>query len=426
MNKFTYILTTVLATMLLGAPLAFAQTPSVAIQSLTPGATVTANSFLSFQLVTVGFAAQSYQLTDSFGSLSTAAPENIDPGGKFSWTPAKRDAGTHNLTIVASDYVGDSATVSLSIVVLPPPSVSLQSVSTTGNVMPGSPYSFTISAVGFTNPSYSVSDSFGGSSASSVVVGVSGNFLWTPDIAQSGEHTITVYVYDALGHSASVSQTVQVGAGPTISIPSLTPGNTVAFGTTLSFVVSALNFSPSSFLLSDSFSGSSLRNDSINTGGLFSWVPRVTDIGVHTILIKGIVGAYGKSATTTEVITVTGATTSAAIMVPVVQTPTSTPTVTALPVAPVIVATTTAPAAATGDAFVFKNFMALGEDTTDGVDVLELQKRLVVLGFLSKKQTLGGYFGAATEAAVKKFQRAHHLHPTGYVGFETRTALNKS
>jgi peptidoglycan hydrolase-like protein with peptidoglycan-binding domain len=76
-----------------------------------------------------------------------------------------------------------------------------------------------------------------------------------------------------------------------------------------------------------------------------------------------------------------------------------------------------------GDGYVFRNFIGLGEDVTDGTDVLELQKRLTLLGVYSGKQS--GYFGPATEASVKKFQKVHHLPVTGFVGIATRAALNR-
>jgi peptidoglycan hydrolase-like protein with peptidoglycan-binding domain len=69
--------------------------------------------------------------------------------------------------------------------------------------------------------------------------------------------------------------------------------------------------------------------------------------------------------------------------------------------------------------YVFEHFMGVGDDDPD---VLELQKRLVALGFLTAEPT--GYYGAGTEAAVKKFQTKHGLPATGYVAKNTRAALN--
>ena len=65
--------------------------------------------------------------------------------------------------------------------------------------------------------------------------------------------------------------------------------------------------------------------------------------------------------------------------------------------------------------------MGLGDD--DEPDVTELQKKLIALGHISGSPT--GYYGVATETAVKKFQKANGLIQTGYVNSIVRTALNK-
>jgi peptidoglycan hydrolase-like protein with peptidoglycan-binding domain len=56
----------------------------------------------------------------------------------------------------------------------------------------------------------------------------------------------------------------------------------------------------------------------------------------------------------------------------------------------------------------------------DGDDVTELQERLEELGYLD---TVTGYFGTDTEAAVKKFQRNNDLDDDGVVGGGTRSVL---
>jgi hypothetical protein len=55
--------------------------------------------------------------------------------------------------------------------------------------------------------------------------------------------------------------------------------------------------------------------------------------------------------------------------------------------------------------------------------VATLQQRLVADGFYSGPVT--GYYGTLTEVAVEKFQTAHGIAATGYVGPSTRAALNE-
>ena len=100
----------------------------------------------------------------------------------------------------------------------------------------------------------------------------------------------------------------------------------------------------------------------------------------------------------------------------------------ALPVAVGVVAstgvttttTTTVTGSASGDGYVFTQFLDLG---TQGNEVAELQKRLGQLGYFNGSDT--GYFGALTEQAVEAFQSAHGISPVGYVGPSTRAALNQ-
>jgi len=58
-----------------------------------------------------------------------------------------------------------------------------------------------------------------------------------------------------------------------------------------------------------------------------------------------------------------------------------------------------------------------------GEDVLQLQKRLKLLGFF-KAETTTYFFGSMTRDAVKAFQKLNNLLPDGIVGARTRELLN--
>lgn len=60
-----------------------------------------------------------------------------------------------------------------------------------------------------------------------------------------------------------------------------------------------------------------------------------------------------------------------------------------------------------------------------GGDVLELQRTLIGWGSKEQPVTLDGKFGAATENAVKSFQRAHALEPDGVVDEAALSAINR-
>lgn len=68
-------------------------------------------------------------------------------------------------------------------------------------------------------------------------------------------------------------------------------------------------------------------------------------------------------------------------------------------------------------------FTKLLKKGMSGEEVLQLQNRLAADGYL--KVAPNGYFGPATEAAVKAFQKDHGLDQFGYVGPGTRAELNK-
>ncbi len=71
--------------------------------------------------------------------------------------------------------------------------------------------------------------------------------------------------------------------------------------------------------------------------------------------------------------------------------------------------------------YTFKNFLKLGQTSEE---VRQLQIKLKTLGYFTYPQTTG-YFGPATQAAVKAFQKTNNIATLGYVGPGTRTALNK-
>jgi len=62
---------------------------------------------------------------------------------------------------------------------------------------------------------------------------------------------------------------------------------------------------------------------------------------------------------------------------------------------------------------------------SSGVEVLQLQKKLQVLGMFPMTVTANGYFGPQTEEAVKAFQKVNGIDQLGFVGPSTRAALNK-
>lgn len=441
MRAVKHLVAAVFGFVLLAVPFAFADAFSVSIQSLSPAGAgaIPVGTTVSFTITPAGFLPTLYILSDTFYATSSASNKNISGNGYFSWTPTQSDVGTHPLIVTASDNVGNAASTTVSIVVAPPPALAIQSIVPGPTVMPGAKLSFTVTASGLTNPSFSLGDAFGGNGGSTVsttaTIDSSGNFSWTPDATQLGEHLLTVYAIDSMHRGASVSQTLRVGADPSLTVQLLAPAGNITPGQTVTFSAGAQGYWPTTFSVADAFSGtaSSITNNNINASGLFSWTPTAADAGTHVLRITGTVGAWGESASTTQTLVVLGP--GGIVLPPPVSVSASVASAAAVSgaasstaasalmdqiaklQAQIAAASNDTGATAPSDAFTEN----LREGQTSDV-VLRLQKILAQQGFLTA--TPNGHFGPATTAAVKKFQKAQGLSQLGTVGPATRAVLN--
>lgn len=380
---------------------------------------------VSLRIVPSGFPGSvTYSLQDSF-SGSTASSNNINLGGRFSWVPEKNDIGTHVFTFTIRGNE-DVATISQTITVLPPPSVSIGTLAPGNTVVPNTKLTFTATASGFTNPTFTVGDTSNNPSIKPTDIDSSGRFSWTPTYADLGYHTITVYASDASGRSASQSVQVYVGRGASLGITLLAPGTTAQLGQQVTFTASPSEFSPTAFSVRDSFPGSTASNANISHTGQFAWSPASSDVGVHELTITGIVGAFGTSASTTQKVTVLGpgGTLPASTVASTSTSSTSGTTLATLQAKLAALQGSLVSAQTSGtntgtSATPFTSYLKPG---SSGDEVLRLQKILAQLGYLSA--TPNGTYGPATTAAVQAFQKAKGLDPLGVVGPGTRAALN--
>lgn len=276
---------------LCAVPLAFAYaSTAVSIQSLSPGNTILEGNTVSFTVAASGFTNPTYSVSDSFGG-SSISTNNINSSGNFSWTPGSNDAGTHNLTLTVTDTNGDSASLEEQItvtttqsVVQGPVSVAIQGLTPGTAVVVGNPLTFTAAASSFINPSFTVSDSFVGSSVSNADINAGGNFSWTPTASEVGTHTITVYANDTSGHSANVTETIVVQT-PNITVTSISPSQNINPSATLTFTLTEAGLTNPSYTLSDSFTNSSITNSDITPAGTFTWTPASNQVGTHPLYI---------------------------------------------------------------------------------------------------------------------------------------------
>ncbi len=405
--------------------------PSVSIQLISGSTAVSAGYNVSFAASASGFISPTYAIADSFsGSGSTVG--TIDSSGYFTWTPTVYDSGWHTITVTATDTYNHTASATISIDVVSN-AAFVSAVAPGPIVQVGHTVGFTISTPGYVSPSYVISDSYPGSNVTAANIDSNGNFLWTPQLGQQGQHNFTIYVRDAYGHNNSVTQTVTI-TDPQINIPSQPTSSTV--GNPVTFTIQASGLATTTYSLADSFTGTTtVTSSNINAAGLFSWTPTTADVGSHVLTITAGDPAGNSVSTTVPLLVQAGAasttpTTPVATTTPVSSsTPaTATTTVVASTTPPVLTPPVTvtppvvqpAPTAAASDGYVFKTPLSLG---VRSVAVTELQKRLVSLGYLSVAPT--GYYGVLTTAAVRKFQAANGLAQVGFVGPLTRAALNR-
>lgn len=91
-----------------------------------------------------------------------------------------------------------------------------------------------------------------------------------------------------------------------------------------------------------------------------------------------------------------------------------------LPIVLTVNPATQTPLTGTGGGWLFDTNFGIGSSNQD---VLELQNRLMAEGYFTVTPT--GYFGPVTQSAVMRYQAAHGISATGYVGVQTRTMLNQ-
>jgi peptidoglycan hydrolase-like protein with peptidoglycan-binding domain len=144
------------------------------------------------------------------------------------------------------------------------------------------------------------------------------------------------------------------------------------------------------------------------------------------LLLKGQVGVFGDSATTSLTITVNpiGGMYVAPAVTPPASTNASSTLLSSLQAQLALLTSQIAnhssgSAPAVSNAYIFTSYLKPGMRSDE---VLQLQKVLASLGLLSAEPN--GYFGVGTSAAVKAFQKLHGLEQLGIVGPGTRAALN--
>lgn len=393
------------------APIALADTPdtpTASIQNVSPLGGIAPGSSVSFAVSSSGFFNPVYVVSDSFSGTG-ATTGYIDQVGFFTWTPTVYDSGRHTFTVTVTD--ASSNTASASVTILVTGSAAFISGIYPGPIISaGKPVTFTVTTVGMTSPQIAIYDSVYGGTANQSSISSSGTVSWTPSpYYDIGSHTLRVVASDLYGHSAEATTSITV-LNPSVTVDSIQPGSTVRAGTTISAHVRTPFTTPTTFSLSDAFTGTStLSTTPISSTGNLNWKTTDDDLGLHPVTFTAT-DAYQNSASTTISFMVVPVSADLAYTYAPPST-SSTPS-------------SSSPSSSSGTpshpVFMFTTALAVG---SRGSAVTELQKRLTALGVYSGPVT--GYYGSLTAAAVKKFQKAHGIAPVGFVGPATRSALNQ-
>lgn len=183
--------------------------------------------------------------------------------------------------------------------------LSLGTIIPNSTVSAGTTITFQATLAGsIVNAKYTLSDTFPGSTLSNSNISNTGSFNWTPSALDVGNHIITINSIDSSNIQSSVTQTIIVTLGSPLSIQSLSPGSNIFPAKPLSFSVGAPGFANPQFLLTDSFSGSSVSGANIDSFGNFTWTPRTSDVGVHSLGIQ--VSSAGRVDNVYQTVTVNG------------------------------------------------------------------------------------------------------------------------
>ncbi|MGH8004305.1 MAG: Ig-like domain-containing protein, partial [Limisphaerales bacterium] len=227
--------------------------------------------------------------------------DSLNGAGSFSWTPSFTQAGTYNVTFIASDgSLADSEVVAITVnnTNRAPVLAPIGAKSTPENQL----LQFRISATDpdLTTPTLSATGLPAGAAFVDSANGA-GSFTWTPSFAQAGTHNVTFIASDG---SLADSEVVVITVNNVNRAPILNPiGNKITNeNQPLSFRISALDPDGTAPAFSAlSLPPGAVLTDSLNGAGSFVWTPSFTQAGTYNMTFIAGDGSLADS----EAITIT-------------------------------------------------------------------------------------------------------------------------
>ncbi|MCP5101257.1 MAG: hypothetical protein GY943_37405, partial [Chloroflexi bacterium] len=236
----------------------------------SPVSDAVANVPYSYDIDADGFPAPTFALVNP----PTGMTVTLD-SGVVSWTPAPANAGSHTITVTASNDAGsDSQTYTLTVNSLP----LITSTPITATT-PGVAYAYEVTAVGTQPITYTLVKGAG----DMVLNDITGQLTWTPTIDDVGTYNIKIKAMNAYG------QQIQTFALTVTSEPIITstPDTVTDAEKVYNYTVKAAGSPPISYTLPIHPEGMS-----INASGVITWTPTLADVGNHTVWVR-VTNDYG-------------------------------------------------------------------------------------------------------------------------------------
>lgn len=234
---------------------------------------------------------------DPDGDVISYSARNMPEGARFegqffSWTPQVGQAGTYQVTFVASDGKGGEDSQTITITVLPAEGANHAPVlETIGNkaVVKGTLLSFVLSATDADGDQVSYSASGLPTGAS-----LSGNtFSWTPAFDQVGTYQVTFTASD--GKGGEDSETITITVQDINRAPHIDPiqDKAVEAGSLVSFSVTATDPDGDSLTIMVS----NLPQGATFAGNTFTWTPAEAQVGSYNVTFTASDGRLQDSKT---------------------------------------------------------------------------------------------------------------------------------
>lgn len=234
---------------------------------------------------------------DTVRYARVAGPDSLGVGemtGVVTWTPAIADTGVRSVSVGATDGRGGADTLSWDLTVLldnAAPRISTDSASMIDTVRVGGLYRDTVAAIDSDSGQALVYSPLAGPDSLSVD-SVGGAVAWTPQLADTGDHHVSIMAADPWGAADTVSWTITVAdtnVPPVFTSDSVSMRDTAAGGSEFRDTIHATdaNGDALTFTFIDSAEGMAL------TDSVIVWNPANADSGAYemSIVVSDVRGA---------------------------------------------------------------------------------------------------------------------------------------